>query len=51
LLDHPGTVDLREVDLLPHLDGWRTGLFDPATRDATLDARRSRSSPTATPLM
>jgi hypothetical protein len=51
LLDHPGTVDLCEVDPLPHLDGWLTGLFDPATRDATLDARRSRSSPTATPLM
>jgi hypothetical protein len=31
LLDHLGTVDLREVDLLPHLDGWLTGLFDPPT--------------------
>jgi hypothetical protein len=31
LLDHPGTVYLREADLLPHLDGWLTGLFDPPT--------------------
>ena len=38
LLDHPGTVYLREVDLLPHLDGWLTGLFHPATLDVTLDA-------------
>jgi hypothetical protein len=37
-LDHPGTVYLREVDLLPHLDGWRIGLFHPAVLDATLDA-------------
>ena len=51
LLDHPRTVHLREVDLLPHPDGWLTGLFDPANRDATLDARRSRSSRTATPLI
>jgi hypothetical protein len=51
LLAHPGTVYLREADLLPHLDGWRTGLFDPTNRDATLDARRSRSSRTATPLI
>ena len=28
LLDHPGTVYLREVDLPPHLDGWLTGLFE-----------------------
>jgi hypothetical protein len=38
LVDHPGTVYLREVDLLPHLDGWLTGLFHPATLDVTLDA-------------
>jgi hypothetical protein len=38
LLDHPRTVYLHEADLLPHLDGWRTGLFDPANLDATLDA-------------
>ena len=38
LLDHPGTVYLREVDLLPHLDGWLTGLFHSATLDVTLDA-------------
>ena len=38
MLDHPGTVYLREVDLLPHLDGWLTGLFHPATLDVTLDA-------------
>jgi hypothetical protein len=38
LLDHPGTVYLREADLLPHPDGWLTGLFHPATLDVTLDA-------------
>ena len=29
LLDHPGTVYLREADLLPHQEGWLTGLFHP----------------------
>jgi hypothetical protein len=38
LLDHLGTGYLREVDLLPYLDGWRTGVFHPANLDATLDA-------------
>ena len=38
LLDHPRPVYLREVDLLPHLDGWLTGLFHPATLAVTLDA-------------
>ena len=38
MVDHPGTVYLREVDLLPHLDGWFTGLFHSATLDVTLDA-------------
>jgi hypothetical protein len=28
LLDHPRTDYLREADLLPHLDGWLSGLFD-----------------------
>jgi hypothetical protein len=37
LLDHPGTVYLRGADLLPHLDGWLTGLFHSATLDVTLD--------------
>jgi hypothetical protein len=37
LLDHPRTVYLREADLLSHLDGWLTVLFDPANLDATLD--------------
>jgi hypothetical protein len=41
LLDHPGTVYLRQADLLPHLDGWLTGLFDTANLDATLDALTS----------
>ena len=40
-LDHPRTVYLRQADLLPHLDGWLTGLFDPANLDATLDALTS----------
>jgi hypothetical protein len=31
LLDHPRTVYLRQADLLPHLDGWLTGLFDSPT--------------------
>jgi hypothetical protein len=35
LVDHPGTVYLREADLLPHPDGWLTGLFHPATLDVT----------------
>jgi hypothetical protein len=30
LLDHPRTIYLREADLLPHRDGWLSGLFDPA---------------------
>jgi hypothetical protein len=30
LLDHPRTVYLREADLVPHPDGWLSGLFDPA---------------------
>jgi hypothetical protein len=30
LLDHPRTIYLREADLLPHPDGWLSGLFDPA---------------------
>jgi hypothetical protein len=38
LLDHPPTGYLHEADLLPHLAGWRTGLFDLANLDATLDA-------------
>jgi hypothetical protein len=29
LLDHPAHRLLREADLLPDLDGWLTGLFDP----------------------
>jgi hypothetical protein len=45
LLDHPRTVYLLEADLLPHLDGWRTGLFDPANLDATLDALIAASQP------
>jgi hypothetical protein len=43
LLDHPGTVYLREVDLLPHLDGWRTGRFHPATLDALIAASQDAS--------
>ena len=31
LLDHPGILYLREADLLPHPDGWLSGLFDPPT--------------------
>ena len=31
LLDHPRPVYLRQADLLPHLDGWLTGLFDSPT--------------------
>jgi site-specific DNA recombinase len=38
LLDHPRTIYLRQADLPPHLDGWLTGLLDPADLDATLDA-------------
>jgi hypothetical protein len=40
LLAHPRTVYLREADLLPHLNRWRTGLFDsppsmpPSTRSS-----------------
>ena len=32
LLDHPRILYLylREADLLPHPDGWLSGLFDPA---------------------
>ena len=37
-LDHPRTVYLREAELLPHLDGWITALFDPANLDHTLEA-------------
>jgi site-specific DNA recombinase len=37
-LHHPRTVYLREAELLPHLDGWITALFDPANLDHTLDA-------------
>ena len=33
LLDHPRTVYLREADLLPHPDGWLSGLFDPANEE------------------
>jgi site-specific DNA recombinase len=32
---HPKSVNLREADLLPHLDGWIAELFDPANLDAT----------------
>jgi hypothetical protein len=42
LLDHPRTVYLREADLLPHLDGWLTGLFDPANLDTPRRAHRRR---------
>jgi hypothetical protein len=49
LLDHPGTVYLREVDLLPHLDGWLTGLFHSATLDALIAASQDASG-TAEPL-
>jgi hypothetical protein len=34
LLDHPGTVYLREADVLPRLDDWIAHLFDPASLDA-----------------
>jgi hypothetical protein len=30
LLDHSRILYLREADLLPHPDGWLSGLFDPA---------------------
>jgi hypothetical protein len=60
LLDHPRPVYLREVDLLPHLDGWLTGLFypppstrsSPPARTPAAPPRRSQGSsgrwPTAT---
>jgi DNA invertase Pin-like site-specific DNA recombinase len=34
-LRHPKSVNLREADLLPHLDGWIAELFDPANLDTT----------------
>lgn len=37
-LQHPHSVYLREAELLPHLDGWITALFDPANLDHTLEA-------------
>jgi site-specific DNA recombinase len=40
LLGHPRTVYLREADLLPHLDGWLTGLFDPPTSSHPRRAHR-----------
>ena len=43
LLDHPRTVSLREADLLPHPDGWLTGLFDPANLDALIAASQDAS--------
>jgi site-specific DNA recombinase len=43
LLDHPGTVYLREAHLLPRLDGWLTGLFHPATLDALIAASQDAS--------
>jgi hypothetical protein len=43
LLDHPGILYLREADLLPHLDGWLTGLFHPATLDALIAASQDAS--------
>jgi hypothetical protein len=43
MLDHPGTVYPREVDLLPHLDGWLTGLFHSATLDALIAASQDAS--------
>src|SRR6266508_254713 len=42
-LDHPRTVYLREADLLPHLDGWLAGLFDPASLEDTLAALEAAS--------
>ena len=33
LLDHPRILYLREADLLPHGDGWLSGLFDPANEE------------------
>jgi hypothetical protein len=42
-LAHSRTVYLREVDLLPHLDGWLAGLFDPDRLDDTLDALEQAS--------
>jgi hypothetical protein len=45
LLDHPRTVDLRKADLLPRLDGWRTGLFDPANLDAPPPSRTPAAPP------
>src|SRR6266542_3632462 len=41
-LAHPRTVYLREHDLLPHLDGWLAGLFDPDRLDDTLDELQAR---------
>lgn len=37
-LDHPATVNLREADLLPHLDAWIARLFAPDHLEATLEA-------------
>lgn len=37
-LDHPATVNLREADLLPHLDAWIARLFTPDHLEATLEA-------------
>src|SRR5919197_3272265 len=34
-LRHPKSVNLREADLLPSLDGWIAELFDPANLDTT----------------
>jgi hypothetical protein len=36
LLDHPRTVDLRQADLLPHLDGWRTSLAETPAEPSNL---------------
>ena len=33
LLDHPRILYLREAGLLPHPDGWLSGLFDPANEE------------------
>ncbi len=43
-LDHPRTIYLREADLLPHLDGWLAGLFDPDRLDDTLDVLEQASN-------
>lgn len=46
--DHPRSVNLREVDLLPRIDAWLTRLTDPDHLQATCQAIASASDQHAT---